>query len=47
VETGISQNGWFEIKSGLAENDSLIVNGQSLVKIDEPVKIIAGKGGEK
>ncbi len=47
VETGISQKGWVEIKSGLAENDSLIVNGQSLVKIDEPVKVIAGKGGEK
>jgi multidrug efflux pump subunit AcrA (membrane-fusion protein) len=47
VETGISQKGWVEIKSGLAENDSLITNGQSLVKIDEPVKIIAGKGGER
>jgi multidrug efflux pump subunit AcrA (membrane-fusion protein) len=47
VETGISQNGWVEIKSGLSENDSLIVAGQYLVKTDEPVKVIATKGGEK
>jgi Cu(I)/Ag(I) efflux system membrane fusion protein len=47
VETGISQNGWVEIKSGLSENDSLIVSGQYLVKRDEPVKVIAPKGGEK
>jgi len=47
VETGISQNGWVEIKSGLSENDSLIVAGQYLVKTDEPVKVIAPKGGEK
>jgi multidrug efflux pump subunit AcrA (membrane-fusion protein) len=47
VETGISQNGWVEIKSGLSENDSLIVAGQSLVKTDEPVKVIAPKGGGK
>jgi multidrug efflux pump subunit AcrA (membrane-fusion protein) len=47
VETGISQNGWVEIKSGLSENDSLIVSGQYLVKTDEPVKVIAPKGGEK
>jgi cobalt-zinc-cadmium efflux system membrane fusion protein len=47
VETGISQNGWVEIKSGLSENDSLIVAGQFLVKTDEPVKVIAPKGGEK
>jgi multidrug efflux pump subunit AcrA (membrane-fusion protein) len=47
VETGISQNGWVEIKSGLSENDSLIVAGQYEVKTDEPVKVIAPKGGEK
>jgi cobalt-zinc-cadmium efflux system membrane fusion protein len=47
VEVGISQNGWVEIKSGLSENDSLIVAGQYLVKTDEPVKVIAPKGGEE
>jgi multidrug efflux pump subunit AcrA (membrane-fusion protein) len=54
VETGISQKGWVEIKSGLSENDSLITSGQFLVKTDEPVKIIAGSesgssggGGER
>lgn len=47
VETGISQNGWVEIKSGLSENDSLIVSGQYQVKTDEPVKVIVPKGGEK
>lgn len=54
IETGISQKGWVEIKSGLAENDSLITSGQFLVRADEPVKIMAGsesgssgKGGER
>ncbi|MCJ7577827.1 MAG: efflux RND transporter periplasmic adaptor subunit [candidate division Zixibacteria bacterium] len=47
IETGISQNGRVEIKSGLAENDSLITSGQFLVKADEPVKVIAPRGGEK
>ncbi len=54
VEIGSSKDGWVEIKSGLAENDSLIVAGQNQVKVNEPVKIVAGsdttssrKGGEK
>jgi len=47
VETGISQRDWVEIKSGLAENDSLIVSGQYMVKENEPVKSISVKGGEK
>jgi multidrug efflux pump subunit AcrA (membrane-fusion protein) len=47
VETGISQNGWVEIKSGLSENDSLVVAGQYMVKTDEPVKVIAPRGGKK
>ena len=47
VETGISQRDWVEIKSGLAENDSLIVSGQYMVKANEPVKTISVKGGEK
>lgn len=47
VETGISQGGWVQIKSGLAQNDSLIVTGQYLVKENEPVKIVSQKGGEK
>jgi len=47
VETGISQEGWVQIKSGLAENDSVIVTGQYLVKDNEPVKIVSGKGGEE
>lgn len=47
VETDISQNGWVQIKSGLSENDSLIVAGQNLVKENEPVKIISKTGGEK
>ena len=47
VEIGISQEGWVQIKSGLAEDDSLIVVGQYLVKNNEPVKIVSLKGGEK
>jgi HlyD family secretion protein len=47
VETGISQRDWVEIKSGLTENDSLIVSGQYMVKTNEPVKTISVKGGEK
>jgi len=47
VETGISQEGWVQIKSGLAEDDSLIVVGQYLVKNNEPVKIVSLKGGER
>jgi multidrug efflux pump subunit AcrA (membrane-fusion protein) len=47
IETGLSQNGWTEIKSGLSENDSLIVAGQYMVKENEPVKIISQKEGEK
>jgi len=47
VETGVSQNGWTEIKSGLKEDDSLIVAGQYLVKDSEPVKVVSGKGGEE
>jgi len=45
VETGFSQRGWVEIKRGLLESDSLIVEGQYLVKENEPVKVIAPKGG--
>jgi multidrug efflux pump subunit AcrA (membrane-fusion protein) len=40
VETGIAKNGWVEIKSGLVENDSLIVAGQYQVKENERVKVI-------
>ena len=47
VEIGISQEGWVQIKNGLAENDSVIVTGQYLVKNNEPVKIVSPKGGEK
>ncbi|MCK4428076.1 MAG: efflux RND transporter periplasmic adaptor subunit [candidate division Zixibacteria bacterium] len=47
VEIGISQEGWVQIKSGLAEDDSLIVVGQYLVKNNEPVKIVSLKGGER
>jgi cobalt-zinc-cadmium efflux system membrane fusion protein len=52
VVTGVTQNGWMEITSGLAENDSLIVAGQNLVKVNEPVKVITSsvseeKGGER
>ncbi len=54
VETGITKDGWVEIKNGLSENDSLIVAGQYLVKENELVKIISRsdsgssqKGGEK
>lgn len=47
IETGFSQNGWMEIKSGLSENDSLIVAGEYMVKENEPVKIISQKEGEK
>lgn len=47
VETGISQEGWVEIRNGLSENDSLIVAGQYLVKENEPVKIISKTGGKE
>ena len=47
VETGLSQDGWIEIQSGLAEDDSLIVTGQYLVKDGEPVKVVSPKGGKK
>ena len=47
IETGFSQRGWVQIKSGLSENDSLIVEGQYLVKENEPVKIISKTGGEE
>ena len=54
LETGITKDGWVEIKNGLSENDSLIVAGQYLVKENEPVKVIfrsdsgsSQKGGEK
>jgi multidrug efflux pump subunit AcrA (membrane-fusion protein) len=40
VKTGVTQNGWVEITEGLAENDSLIVSGQNLVKANETVKVI-------
>ncbi|HEX7401293.1 MAG TPA: efflux RND transporter periplasmic adaptor subunit, partial [candidate division Zixibacteria bacterium] len=54
LETGITKDGWVEIKNGLSENDSLIVAGQYLVKENELVKVIfrsdsgsSQKGGEK
>jgi multidrug efflux pump subunit AcrA (membrane-fusion protein) len=40
LETGITKDGWVEIKNGLSENDSLIVAGQYLVKENELVKVI-------
>jgi Cu(I)/Ag(I) efflux system membrane fusion protein len=46
VESGAVQDGWVEIKTGLAEGDSLIVAGQYLVKENEPVKVVSTKGGE-
>ncbi|MFH1335882.1 MAG: efflux RND transporter periplasmic adaptor subunit [Candidatus Zixiibacteriota bacterium] len=54
LETGITKDGWVEIKNGLSENDSLIVAGQYLVKENELVKVIfrsdsdsSQKGGGK
>ena len=47
VTTGVTQNGWVEITGGLAENDSLIVSGQNLVKANEPVRVITSSGSEK
>jgi multidrug efflux pump subunit AcrA (membrane-fusion protein) len=47
VASGVTQNGWVEITSGLAENDSLIVSGQNLVKANEPVKVITASGSEE
>lgn len=47
VETGLSQDGWIEVQSGLAEDDSLIVTGQYLVKDGEPVKVVSPRGGKK
>lgn len=46
VESGTTQDGLIEIKTGLAEGDSLIVAGQYLVKENEPVKVVSAKGGE-
>jgi HlyD family secretion protein len=46
VESGATQDGWIEIKTGLAEGDSLIVAGQYLVKENEPVKVVSSTGGE-
>jgi cobalt-zinc-cadmium efflux system membrane fusion protein len=47
VQTGDTQNGWVEITDGLSENDSLIVAGQNLVKVNEPVMVITPSGSEE
>jgi multidrug efflux pump subunit AcrA (membrane-fusion protein) len=42
VEAGVSLNGWTEIKSGLAEGEAVVVQGQQLLSGGEAVRVIAG-----
>jgi multidrug efflux pump subunit AcrA (membrane-fusion protein) len=45
VETGVSLDGWTEIRSGLAEGEAVVVQGQQLLSGGEAVRVIA-RGGK-
>jgi hypothetical protein len=40
VDTGVTLNGWTEINSGLAENETVVVQGQRLLSGGEQLRII-------
>jgi multidrug efflux pump subunit AcrA (membrane-fusion protein) len=42
VMSGVSLNGWTEIKSGLSEGETVVVRGQQLLRGGEMVRVIAG-----
>jgi RND family efflux transporter MFP subunit len=42
VKSGVSLNGWTEIKSGLSEGETVVVQGQQLLRGGEMVRVIAG-----
>jgi multidrug efflux pump subunit AcrA (membrane-fusion protein) len=44
VETGVTLNGWTEIRVGLDEGEAALVQGQQLLSGGEAVRIIAGAG---
>jgi multidrug efflux pump subunit AcrA (membrane-fusion protein) len=44
VETGVTLNGWTEIRSGLDEGEAVVVQGQQLFNGGEAVRVIAGGG---
>jgi multidrug efflux pump subunit AcrA (membrane-fusion protein) len=44
VETGVTLNGWTEIRSGLEEGEAVVVQGQQLLSGGETVRVIAGGG---
>jgi multidrug efflux pump subunit AcrA (membrane-fusion protein) len=45
VETGVSLDGWTEIRSGLDEGEAVVVQGQQLLSGGEAVRVIA-RGGK-
>ncbi|MDR2792629.1 MAG: efflux RND transporter periplasmic adaptor subunit [Treponema sp.] len=45
VETGVSLDGWTEIRSGLDEGEAVVVQGQQLLDGGEAVRVIA-RGGK-
>jgi multidrug efflux pump subunit AcrA (membrane-fusion protein) len=44
VETGVTLNGWTEIRADLEEGETVIVQGQQLLSGGETVRVIAGGG---
>ena len=44
VEAGVSLDGWTEIRSGLDEGETALVQGQQLLSGGETVRVIAGGG---
>jgi multidrug efflux pump subunit AcrA (membrane-fusion protein) len=44
VETGVTLEGWTEIRSGLDEGEAVVVQGQQLLSGGEAVRVIGGGG---
>jgi multidrug efflux pump subunit AcrA (membrane-fusion protein) len=44
VETGVTLDGWIEIRSGLDEGEAVVVQGQQLLSGGEIVRVAAGGG---
>ncbi|MDR0685660.1 MAG: efflux RND transporter periplasmic adaptor subunit [Spirochaetaceae bacterium] len=45
VETGVTIDGWTEIRSGIGEGEAVLVQGQQLLSGGEAVRVVAGAGG--